>query len=480
MSARLRDALRETAEAVPAYDVHDRAVATARRTRRRSMAAALAALALVALVPLGLRAAGPATSAAAPAADGALPDRVSSPAFGELHATDRPRLGPASVIFSGQAPGLVWREEGSRVVAVGADADRYRTFTVGYEARTGEDVVLSADGRLVAHGSGSADRPRVTVIDLVTGRARELTTDVAGSVTSTPVAWSPDGTRLVVRDTTAIDELRTGYRSTLSLLPLDGGPRVEVAEGPHNASFGRSVAFTPDGRRLAYEMGSPAPVDSAGGRHPADPGGGAIRVTDLDGRQTASFPLPASTWLAGKGAWTPDGRWLTLAVRQGDTWRLRHADPANGREVRMVDPGTGRETGAAELPGVSGVTAIRLLGWTDAGAAMVVGYLPHPNAPARFDQPLEMDQRTAYGNVGSVRVLALDPGTATPRTLLTAPDEVVAVDVADDVVRAARVRKADPPAGLGPRFWLGAGLAGVAGLAVLGVARWRRRRAYGG
>ncbi|MEV0156130.1 hypothetical protein AB0H57_20710 [Micromonospora sp. NPDC050686] len=480
MTARLRDALRETAEAVPAYDVHDRAVATARRTRRRSVAAALAALALVALVPVGLRAGGAPTTAAATGAGGALPDRVSSPAFGELHATDRPRLGPASVIFSGQAPGLVWREEGSRVVAVGADSDRYRTFTVGYEARTGEDVVLSADGRRVAHGSGSSGEPRVTVIDLVTGRTRDLATGVAGSVTSTPVAWSPDGRRLVVRDTVAIDEQRTDYRSVLSLLPLGGGPRVELAVGPHSGGFGRTVAFAPDGRRLAYEVDRPAPLDSADGRRPADPTGATVRVSDLDGREVSSFTLPPSTWLAGKGAWTPDGRWLTLAVRQGYTWRLRHVDPANGREVRMIDPATGGEAGAARLPWVSGVTAIRLLGWTDAGAAMVVSYLPHPNAPARFDGPLEMDQRSAYGNVGTVRVLALEPGAATARTLLTAPDEVVAVDVADDVVRAGRVREADPPAGLGPRFWLGAGLAGVAGLAVWGVARWRRRRAYGG
>lgn len=62
-----------------------------------------------------------------------------------------------------------------------------------------------------------------------------------------------------------------------------------------------------------------------------------------------------------------------------------------------------------------------------------------------------MDQRTAYGNVRSIRVLSLTPGAAAPVTLLTAPDQVLAVDVADSVVRAGRVREADPPSGPGGR-----------------------------
>lgn len=89
-----------------------------------------------------------------------------------------------------------------------------------------------------------------------------------------------------------------------------------------------------------------------------------------------------------------------------------------------------------------------------------------------------MDQRTAYGNVRAVRVLGLARGPAAPDTLLTAPDQVLAIDVADAVVRAGRVRAADPPSGPGGRVWWAA-LAAALVLGGLVAARvLRRRRAH--
>lgn len=43
--------------------------------------------------------------------------------------------------------------------------------------------------------------------------------------------------------------------------------------------------------------------------------------------------------------------------------------------------------------------------------------------------------------------------TDAPTTLLTAPRQVVSIDVADDVIRAGRTHEADPPRGVGGRFW---------------------------
>ncbi|QOC91303.1 SigE family RNA polymerase sigma factor [Micromonospora craniellae] len=60
--------------------------------------------------------------------------------------------------------------------------------------------------------------------------------------------------------------------------------------------FARSVAFTPAGDRLAYQIGN------------------TVWVTARDGTRLSSFPLPYESTLAGKGARTPDGRWLTLAT----------------------------------------------------------------------------------------------------------------------------------------------------------------------
>ncbi|SCG48972.1 hypothetical protein [Micromonospora coxensis] len=445
MSVRLREALHRAAADVPAYPVHERALATARRTRRRAALAGVAAVVAVLALGLSVPAAGPARLDPAAGAEVALPDRVGLPVLGSLHATDRPRLGPAAVIFSGQAPRLHGWWDDMRVGVVAAGSDRYRVLTTGTEAPVGEQAVLSPDGRRIAHPGGSSDEPGVDVVDLVDGRTRFLPTRVDRSVLTEPVGWSVDGTRLVLRDTVPVAADGATYRSVLSIVPVDGSRWTHLADGAQEAQFGRTVAFTRD--RVAYQFGR------------------TVAVAGLDGRRLSSFPLPADTWLAGKGAWTPEGSLTVVTRAEGtDRWSLRR-----------VDPGTGRDLGPTPLPAVDGVTTIRLLGWAADGSAWVVAYRPEPAAPARFDQPLELDQRTAYGHVRSVRVLALTPGAAVPTTLLTAPDQVLALDVADHVVRAGRVRAADPPSGVGGRFWWWTGLASAVALGLLGL-RWARRR----
>nr|WTA67872.1 hypothetical protein OHB51_01450 [Micromonospora sp. NBC_00855] len=450
MTARLRETLHAAAADVPAYPVYERALATARRSRRRTVLAAVVVLVLVALtgavLPLTR------TPAADPAAgaDAALPDRIALPPLGALHATDRPRLGPASVIFSGQAPRLQGWDEDGIVGVVGADSDRYRIFSMGYEAPVGEQVILSPDGRYVARPAGLSEDRRVDIIDLVTGRTRQLRSKVADSVGTTPLAWSPDGRQLVVDDSVPTDPMRSSYRRVLSIVTLDGERWTQLADAAQQPIFGSPVAFAPGGERVAYQIGR------------------TVTVADLDGRTVSTFEPPAESWLAGKGAWTTDGA-LTLISRKAGTtdWSLRRVDPA-----------TGRDTAPLPLPGVTGVTAIRLLGWGPDGSALVIAYQPEPLSPDRFDQPLELDQRTAYPNVRSVRVLALTPDATAPRTLMTAPEQILAVDVADNVISSGRTRDANPPGGVGGRFWAWGILITlvIAGIAVYrcrnGLALW--------
>ncbi|MEU9825709.1 WD40 repeat domain-containing protein [Micromonospora chersina] len=450
MSVRLREALREAAAEVPAYPVHERAVRTARRTRRRMAAAVAAVLVLVALVPVAVRGGGRPSIAPAGVDGPALPDRIGLPAFGSLRATDRPRLGPAALIFSGQARGLTGLlDEDGTIGIVGADADRYRTWTVGFEAPAGERVLLSPDGRRIAVPAGSSEHPRVDLVDLVDGTVWRLPSPRQGSTLTEPAGWAPDGTALVVRDTTPTNPEGSAYANTLSLVRLDTGRAVRLLETEQLPIFGTPVAFTADGSRLAFQVGD------------------KVLVTGEDGRQVTSFPLPPESGLAGKGAWLPDGT-LALVSRDPDTTRWR---------LRRVDPATGRDLGVLALPAVDGVTTIRLLGWWPDGSALVVGYRPDPDSPARFDGPLDMDQRTVYPNVQTVRVLELTPGAAAPNTLLTAPDQVLAIDVADAVVRAGRIRAADPPAGPGGRFWWAAGAAALVVGGLLARRLLRRGRA---
>jgi hypothetical protein len=450
MSVRLREALREAAAEVPAYPVHDRAVRTARRTRRRMAAALAAVLVLVALVPLAVRGGEWPGIAPADAGGPALPDRIGLPGFGTLRATDRPRLGPASVVFSGQARGLTGLiDEDGTVGIVGADADRYRTWTVGHEAPAGEQVLLSPDGRRLAVPAGSSEHPRTDLVDLVDGTVRRLPSPRPGSTLTEPAGWAPDGSALVVRDTTPTNPEGSAYANTLSLVRLDTGRAVRLLETDQVPIFGTPVAFTADGSRLAYQVGD------------------KVLVASADGRSISSFPLPPESGLAGKGAWLPDGT-LALVSRDPDTtrWRLRRVDPASGRDL-----------GPLALPAVDGVTTIRLLGWWPDGSALVVGYRPDPDSPERFAGPVDMDQRTAYPNVQTVRVLGLTPGAAVPTTLLTTPEQVLAIDVADAVVRAGRVRAADPPGGPGGRFWWAAGAAALVLGGLLARRLLRRRRA---
>ncbi|WP_422736260.1 hypothetical protein ACN263_22090 [Micromonospora sp. WMMD729] len=432
MTARLRDALRTAAEGVPAYPVYERALATARRDRRRRVAAATGALLVLVVagvaLPLGRT---PAPEPAA-TADAALPDRIALPPIGTLHVTDRPRLGPASVIFSGPAPRLHGWNDVNVVGVVDADSDRYRIMRMGGESLAGGLVHLSPDGRYLARPEGEQDDPGVEVIDLVTGRTRRLTSRVDDSVASTPVAWSADGGSLVVRDDVPVAFDGATYTSVLSAVTVRDNRWTRLAAGAQEARVGSVVAAAPG--RLAYQYGR------------------TVAVTGLDGRERSSFALPDGTWLAGKGAWSPDGATLTLANRRSgtDEWTLRRVDPATGRDV-----------GALRLPAVSGVVAIRLLGWAPDGSALVAAYQPEPLAP---DRPLEESTdppSTRDGGVRTVRVLALTPGAAAPRTVLTAPDQVVDVDVADQVLRSGRIRDARPPGGVGGRFWLWTGLLAV-------------------
>ncbi|GIF47683.1 WD40 repeat protein [Asanoa ferruginea] len=423
MTTRLRESLHGAAGDVPAYPVYEKALATARRSRRRAGLAAAAVLALVGTaLPLVDTSPAPTTDGKT---DAALPDRIGVPPLGSLHATDRPRLGSASVIFTGQGSGLEYGDEGSLITVVGAHDDRYRIIRGEIEARAGVDTVLSADGRQVAFRAVSSLRSAVEIVDLVTGHSRDVGSGVDGTVMIDPVAWSPDGRALVVRSTVPVDAERTDYRHVLSVVWPGTDRHTRLGEAENEDGLGTAVAFAPDGTRLAFQTGR------------------TVTVGDVDGRRLASFTLAADAELAGKGAWSADAQTLTVARRGIDSWRLGRVDAATGRDLGLVD-----------TPTVTNVTAIRLLGWAVDGSARVVAYVPGPHAPGAFNSPLDVDSRIDYFNVGTVRILALSPGASAPTTLLVAPDDVVSIDVADAVVHGGRTREAHPPGGVGPRFWV--------------------------
>lgn len=375
----------------------------------------------------------------------ALPDQIGEPPLGTLRATDRPRLGQAAVLFSGgySAGTCLFVDECDALTLVGAHADRYRVFlTSDPEAPAGREVVLAPDGRRVAHSGGYIDDAYIRIIDLGTGRTRDVPSTIKGSVGSTPVGWSRDGRWIAARDVISDDQAGV-YETVLSIVDLHNGQWRRLGAGRTINGF--SVAFAPDGRRFAYQIE------------------GTVTVAMLDGSAAStSFGVSIDRALGGKGAWTPDGRSLTLVERQGSDWTLRY-----------VDPVTGAATGGPATPAVTGKTAIRLLAWREDGSALVAAFEPRPESPARFDQPLSLDQRTHYGEVRRVDLLALTPGRATPTTVLSSEDGVRAIDVADDIAITGRMREGNPPNGFGPRFWFWTGLAtAIAASVYLFRRRW--------
>ncbi|MFK3983355.1 hypothetical protein ACI2K4_23605 [Micromonospora sp. NPDC050397] len=373
-------------------------------------------------------------------AAGALPSRIGLPVIGTLYTGDLPRLGPAAVLFSGSGNGLTAGDEHGVVAVVGADADRYRKFEVGFDAPAGEQVVLSPDGRTVAYPAWGEDRGCVGLVDLTTGDRECRAGPASQSQLTVPLGWSGDGRRLVVREMVPVNPQRGGLEPVLSVIEVDGWvsrrlPSVPTVNGRPLSYDGYTVAFAPDQRRLAYQMS------------------GTVTVADLDGRPISSFALAPGSRLAGKGAWTPDGHALTVAEARDD----------GAATLRAVDPGSGVPVGGPVLPAVASVSAIRLLGWHPDGSAVAVAYYPEPATA-----------KTGYTAVRTVRVLALAPAAAAPTILLTAPDQVLAIDVADDVVAGGRIRVADPPSGPGGWFWFWACVAGATLLVVV-LARLLRR-----
>jgi WD40 repeat protein len=281
--------------------------------------------------------------------------------------------------------------------ALGASDDTYRI--VGTDADPGRTALLSPDGDRIAFAAGD----RVRVADLRTGRTRTLDPPDAAVDDFRPAAWLPGGRGLVTLSITyADDPTKQGIVKRLSTVDLVTGASAQFAESTWSvAPSGFAVAVSPDGRRIAYQFSD------------------FITVYDRTTGAKHRFTLPRNDFLlAGKGAWTPDGRSLAVAARDSEAGRWR---------LWLLDSETGVEHDPANRPSLAGVALIRLLGWhAMTGRPVVAGYLTEYGDPLRPDL------------VQSVGVYELD--TVASRTLLPPVDGIAGIDVADLVVRGGLTR----------------------------------------
>jgi hypothetical protein len=343
--------------------------------------------------------------------------------------------GPARLLLSGGGSLRGGLDDEGHSLVVGHDGT-YRLVRTGNDVNAGDDLLLSPDGRYVAGDQlEGVDSPAMAgtalgLLDLITGLVRSVPAGL-------PVAWSPSGQLLVAR-----------YRPPGSADPGRGASAPDASAGAGPGDFrlglldvhtgdvrdlfsastrprGGSVAFSPDGTRLALQTTQGLTVYDLTtlARTP-------ILTTSSTGRFAAVTPR-----LAGAGAWTPEG-WLAVWTIDdaGDrafsmTLRLidpNHADPTDPnlrREVAFVDPRSG-----AVVPRIEPVTGVDawLLGWQPDGDA-VVEVFSTTRASPDFLHGDPIDQATR------VELYAYHPGGG--RTALVhLPADATRVDVPRDLV----------------------------------------------
>ncbi len=350
MMSTLATALAAAAGEVPTYDVLDGALRLGRRRRRRAVAgstiaaAAVVVLVVFALLPLVVGAR-PAPVVGTPTGP-SLPDRLGTPPLFTGDVTDSPPPGPAGVVFAEQSVNR------NQVITVGDEHDTYRVLDTA--ADPGRSALLSPDGARLAYYD---DGQTVGVVDLRTGDVARYVNPVPGADDIKPEAWLPDGAGLIVLSVTyAKDPTTEGTAKHLGVLALDTRAYDEFAAATWPVGgAGFAVAVSPDGTRIAYQYSD------------------FITVYDRTTRAKTTFTLPSRyDDLAGKAAWSTDGRSLALIEAQMQ-------DPAAGRrwQVLLVDPATGVERYPPQRWELSGITLIRLTGW-HAGHPVVIGYDARP------------------------------------------------------------------------------------------------------
>ena len=149
---------------------------------------------------------------------------------------------------------------------------------------------LSPDGKFVAFAAGPSGRLRIYIRQLAGGRMIPVAEELGGD--QHWPRWSPDGTRLSLETNRAI----------YTVPALGGAPKLLVASTPGPVVNGEGalseegpsyLAWSPDGRRIAFAVGRDIAVRAAAG-------GPITRLASMD--QPHSF------------AWSPDGSKLAFVV----------------------------------------------------------------------------------------------------------------------------------------------------------------------
>lgn len=373
-----------------------------------------------------------------------LPDRLDAPGYLTPTAVRSPR-GPVALLEVGSRGPYLGFDDSIAAGLVGPGGYRM-SARVGYDQfHAGEDMLLAPQGdRLVFPAlHWSAPAFPMEIQDLRTGRKHDVrlpVTDTAGSAVTAGewyvLAWTPDGTSLVVGrysgyDATGAPAVNgSGEVGVLTLRGQSSGAYRRVAASQGSLVPGFAVAVSPDGSLLAFQQGRDLLVYGV-----------------ADAAMRTSTTLRAGALLAGKGAWTPDGSAVAIAVPSP----VAADRPAEWR-IQLLDAVTGAVRTAQPFPPVTDAIAVRAQGWSPDGALLAVAYRPEREGQWPLPSLLTDADRTRFENVRRADLVSLRPGDDQPRTLLRPPSQTLSLDVAQAAISSGHrfANPKPPPVHLSP------------------------------
>jgi dipeptidyl aminopeptidase/acylaminoacyl peptidase len=197
-------------------------------------------------------------------------------------------------------------------------ADGARTQIAASEGSI-TSIAWAPDGRSIAYGVGPLSPPSKPAtgsdssgLYIVRSGARPVRlteAQVPAGAEVSGVAWSPDGTRLVLN-------IGQDDREQLVVIGADGTDRRTLVEAPGFEGTGPAV-WSPDGLRLAY-------LDTPGtsGSHVLE-----VRVVDVDrGRPVRLARIGGSPDAWDGPVWSPDARLVAYAIGDLPKWFSVPAD----------------------------------------------------------------------------------------------------------------------------------------------------------
>ncbi|RKR92017.1 hypothetical protein BDK92_6449 [Micromonospora pisi] len=350
---RITAGLRQVADALPVTpppvgQLRARAfhrASTGRAAWRRpafAAAAVLAVLVVVALLPVpgtGGRGWDPASPAVSPT----LPHRFAGMSLLTASVSTAPP-GPAMALYGQGSLGT--RLGTSQVLVLGVDGRTYRRLDLAEQrGATGDDgewhaagVLLAPDGTRVAVASEQRVDDGLELVDLRTGAVRRI--PLGRPVTVRLLAWTPDGSRLVISMGDGALDGSGSRNGRLAVVDLGNG-RVSMVGQELLPDPYLKVAVSPDGELLAVPTGP-----------------GRVALVDLTGVVRRSLTLPEGYYLDSPAAWSPDGRLLAV----------QHLGAVRGGLAFVDVTGVGAPT-PAPLSALAHPAA--LLGWASERAVLV-------------------------------------------------------------------------------------------------------------